>query len=101
MFDSMLATLEEDLRADFKTALAGLITTARTRLEGALADVAKERAKGLAEVAKQKEDLHCEIDALQKHAAQQQGHVEFNFGGYRFETSVQTLRRVPYTFFDA
>jgi hypothetical protein len=31
----------------------------------------------------------------------QQGHVELNIGGYRFETSVQTLRRVPHTFFDA
>jgi N-acetylneuraminic acid mutarotase len=27
--------------------------------------------------------------------------VELNIGGYRFETSVQALRRVPHTFFDA
>jgi hypothetical protein len=101
MFDSMLAALEEELRADFNTALAGLVATARTRLEGAVAEVAKERAKGLAEVAKQKTDLQREVQAMQTHAAQQEGRVELNIGGYRFETSVQTLRRVPHTFFDA
>jgi hypothetical protein len=31
----------------------------------------------------------------------QEGHVELNIGGYHFQTSVQTLRRVPHTFFDA
>jgi hypothetical protein len=38
---------------------------------------------------------------MQAHRAQQEGRVELRIGGYRFETSVQTLRRVPHTFFDA
>jgi hypothetical protein len=35
------------------------------------------------------------------HQDEQQGHVELNIGGYRFQTSVQMLRRLPHTFFDA
>jgi hypothetical protein len=35
------------------------------------------------------------------HKEAQEGHVVLNIGGYRFETSVQALRRVPHTFFDA
>jgi hypothetical protein len=101
MFDSMLITLEQELRADFHKALAGLLATARTRLEGALAEVARERAQGLAEVATQRAELRCEIEAMQTHAEQQQGRVELNIGGHRFQTSVQTLRRLPHTFFDA
>jgi hypothetical protein len=38
---------------------------------------------------------------MHTHAEKQQGRVELNIGGYRFETSVQSLRRVPHTFFDA
>jgi hypothetical protein len=38
---------------------------------------------------------------MHTHQESQQGRVELNIGGYRFETSVQTLRRVPHTFFDA
>jgi hypothetical protein len=101
MFDPLLAALEQELRADFHKALAGLLATARTRLEGALVEVAKERAHGLAEVATQKADLRREIEAMQTHAEQQQGRIELNIGGHRFETSVETLRRVPHTFFDA
>jgi hypothetical protein len=101
MIEPLLVALEQELRADFHKALAGLIATARTRLEGALTEVARERAKGLAEVATQKAELRREIEAMQTHAEQQQGRVELNIGGYRFETSVQTLRRLPHTFFDA
>jgi hypothetical protein len=101
LFDPLLAALEQELRADFHKALAGLLATARTRLEGALAEVAQERAQGLAEVASQKAELCREIEAMQTHAEQQQGRVELNIGGHRFETSVHTLRRLPHTFFDA
>jgi N-acetylneuraminic acid mutarotase len=38
---------------------------------------------------------------MHKHKEAQEGHVELNIGGYRFQTSVQALRRVPHTFFDA
>jgi hypothetical protein len=100
-FDPLLVALEQELRADFHKALAGLLATVRTRLEGALAEVAKERAQGLADVATQKAELRREIEVMQTHAEQQQGRVELNIGGHRFETSVQTLWRLPHTFFDA
>jgi hypothetical protein len=45
--------------------------------------------------------LHHEVAAIRRHKESQEGHVELNIGGYRFQTSVQTLRRVPHTFFDA
>jgi hypothetical protein len=38
---------------------------------------------------------------MHKHKEAQEGRVELNIGGHRFETSVQTLRRVSHTFFDA
>jgi N-acetylneuraminic acid mutarotase len=38
---------------------------------------------------------------MQMHKEQQQGRVELNIGGQRFQTSIQTLRRLPHTFFDA
>jgi hypothetical protein len=38
---------------------------------------------------------------MHKHKEAQEGSVELDIGGYHFETSVQTLRRVPHTFFDA
>jgi hypothetical protein len=108
MFDSLLRNLERDLRASSDAALA----SARTQLEGGLADLARERAKGLAQideerakgladVAKEKSDLHREIGAMQKQQEAQQGRVMLDIGGYRYTTSVQTLRRLPGTFFDA
>jgi hypothetical protein len=101
LFDPLLAALEQELRTDFHKALAGLLAAARTRLEDALAEVAMERAQGLAEVATKKTELRREIEAMQTHVEQQQGRVELNIGGRRFQTSVQTLRRLPHTFFDA
>jgi hypothetical protein len=88
------------------------LASARTQLEGGLADLARERAKGLAEVnyerakgladaAKEKADLHREIAAMQKQREAQQGRIVLDIGGYRYTTSVQTLRRLPGTFFDA
>jgi hypothetical protein len=112
MFDALLSQLETDLRAALGTCVAGLVATARTRLEGAHAHIAKERAQGLTEVAAERAkalaevdarraDLGREVAAMHTHQEAQQGRVELNIGGYRFETSVQTLRRVPHTFFDA
>jgi hypothetical protein len=108
LFDALLHKLEGDLRASCDAALA----TARTQLEGGLADLAREhakglaevneeRAKGLADVAKEKDDLHREIAAMQKQQEAQQGRVVLDVGGYRYTTSVQTLRYLPGTFFDA
>jgi hypothetical protein len=109
---SMLDALETELRATLDTTVTTFVATARTRLEGAVAEVAKERAKGLAEIAEERaaaiavvdarrEELAREVEAMHKHKETQEGRVELNIGGYRFETSVQALRRVPHTFFDA
>jgi hypothetical protein len=38
---------------------------------------------------------------MHKHKEAKEGRVDLNIGGYQFQTSVQTLRRVPHTFFDA
>jgi hypothetical protein len=95
--DETLAALEEGLRADFDKTVRGFMVTARLKLEGALADVDQERAV----VAKERGDLHREIEAMHKHTEAHKGHIELDIGGYRFETSVQTLRRIPHTFFDA
>jgi hypothetical protein len=86
MLDMLLATLEERLRADFQTAITKLIATARTQLEAALAEVARERADGVAIIATQKAELHREIEAMQLHQEKHEGRVELNIGGYRFET---------------
>jgi hypothetical protein len=66
-----------------------------------VAEVAEERAKGIAEVDARRAELHLEVATMHKHKEAQEGHVELNIGGFHFETSVQTLRRVPHTFFDA
>ena len=115
MFDLLLGALEKELHVALSTAVTGLVAAARTRLKGAvaeeranvLAEVAEERANGLAEVAKglaevtaKRGELHCEVEAMHKHKEAQEGRIVLNIGGYRFETSVQTLRRVPHTFFD-
>jgi hypothetical protein len=112
MFDALLSQLEMDLRTALGNCVTGLVTTARERLQDALADVEKERAEGLAEVAEERAKALAEIDtrraelgreikAMHMHKEAQEGRVVLNIGGYRFETSVQTLRRVPHTFFDA
>jgi hypothetical protein len=63
--------------------------------------VAEERAKGLAEVDARRAELHHVVAVMQMHHGAHAGHVELNISGFRFETSVQTLPRVPHTFFDA
>jgi hypothetical protein len=101
LYDLLLSKLEKDLRASLDTCVTGMVATAKTQLATALAEVAKERSKGLADVARERAELHREIEAMQMHKETQEGRVELNIGGRRFETSVQTLRRVPHTFFDA
>jgi hypothetical protein len=78
----------------------GIIELAEQRTKG-LAEVAKEHAKGLAKVDVRRPELHREVTAMQMHQAAHEGRVELNIGGFHFETSVQTLRRMPHTFFDA
>ena len=111
--------MRREMRPLLETAMEGMITKARDVLEEAvqqraqgLAEVAEERAKGLSELAEGRAkglaevderwaELHHEVAAMHKHKEAQEGRVELNVGGYRFQTSVQTLRRVPHTFFDA
>jgi hypothetical protein len=81
LFDSVLAELGGELRADFNTALKGLLATARTRLEGALAEFAKELIKGLVEVTTQKAELSREIKYMHTHKEMQEGLVVLNIGG--------------------
>jgi hypothetical protein len=117
--EEILAAMRREMRPLLETAMEGVLTKARSVLEEVeqqrikgfadanaerargLAEVAEERAKGLAEVDLIKAELHQEIVTMQTHQEQQQGRVELNIGGYRYQTSVQTLRRVPHTFFDA
>jgi hypothetical protein len=114
MFDcnSILVVLDMELRTALNTAVTGLVATAWTRLEGAMAEVNKESAKALAKVAEERaaalaevdarrRELSSEVEAMHKHREAQEGRVVLNIGGYHFETLVQALRRVPHTFFDA
>jgi N-acetylneuraminic acid mutarotase len=117
--EATLEAMRREMRPLLETAMEGVLTKVRGVLEEAeqqrtqgLAEVAEERVKGLAEVAEERDkglaevnarraELHREIAAMQMHQAAHEGRVELNIGGFRFETSVQTLRRVPHTFFDA
>jgi N-acetylneuraminic acid mutarotase len=117
--EATLEAMRREMRPLLETAMEGVLTKVRGVLEEAeqqrtqgLAEVAEERAKGLAEVAEERDkglaevdarraELHREVAAMQMHQAAHEGRVELNIGGFRFETSVQTLRRVPHTFFDA
>jgi hypothetical protein len=117
--DETLGVMRREMRPLLETAMEGVLTKARGVLEEAeqqrfqsLVEVAEERAKGLAEVAQERDkglaevdvrraELHREVAAMQMRQAAHEGRVKLNIGGFRFETSVQTLRRVPHTFFDA
>jgi hypothetical protein len=117
--EETLVVMRREMRPLLQTAMEGMLTTARGVLEEAehqraegLANVAEERAKGRVEIAKERANglaevdvrwavLHREVTTMQTHKEAQEGRVELNIGGCRFETSVQTLRSVPQTFFDA
>jgi hypothetical protein len=101
IFDALLRNLEADLRFDLEQTVTGFTATARTHLEGALAEVAKERTNGLADIAKERDGLYREIATMRIHNAAQKSRVVLDIGGARYTTSVQTLRRLPNTFFDA
>jgi hypothetical protein len=101
MFDAMLSQLETDLRVALGSCVTGLVKTARARLEGAHADLAKVRAKGLAEVVEEREkalvevdarraELGREVEAMHMHREAQQGRVELNIGGYRYEGALSS-----------
>jgi hypothetical protein len=117
--EETLEAMQCEIQPLLETAMEGVLTRARSVLEDAKqqrtqdiaevneqrtkghAEVAEERAKGLAEVDARRAELRREVTAMQMHQASHEGRVELNISGYRFETSVQTLRRVPHNFFDA
>jgi hypothetical protein len=117
--EAMLEAMRCEMRPLLETAMESVLTKVRGVLEeaeqqrlNALVEVAEERAKGLNEVADERDkglaevdmrraELHREVATMQMHQAAHEGRVELNIGGFRFETSVQTLRRIPHTFFDA
>jgi hypothetical protein len=117
--EEAVEAMRREMRPLLETAMEGVLTKVRGVLEEAeqqrtqgLAEVAEVRAKGLAEVIEERDkglaevdarraELQREIAAMQTQQAVHEGRVELNIGGFRFETSVQTLRRVPHTFFDA
>jgi hypothetical protein len=65
------------------------------------AKVEDQRIDMLAKVASERAELHRKDTANKKWKEAQEGRVLLNVGGFHFETSVQTLRRIPGTFFDA
>jgi hypothetical protein len=117
--EQTLEVMRREMRPLLETAMEGVLTKVRGVPEEAeqqrdlllvkaaedhakeLAEVAEKRDKGLAEVDARRAELHREVAAMQIHQTALEGRVELNIGGFRFETSVQTLRRIPYTFFDA
>jgi hypothetical protein len=117
--EETLVAMRREMRPLLETVMEGVLTKVRSVLEEAekqraqglvkvaeelakgLAEVDEERDKGLAEVDARRAELHREVTTMQMHQAAHEGRVELNIGGFRFVTSVQTLRRVPHTFFDA
>jgi hypothetical protein len=66
------------------------------------ADIVKERAdivKERADIDQERADLRDDIESMRSYKEKLQGHVRLNIGGYHYDTSVQTLRRLPATFF--
>jgi hypothetical protein len=106
--DETIASMRRVIGPLLDEAMESVLTQARGMLDDVeqqrakgLAEVAKKRASGLAAVDARRAELAREVLAMQRHTEAQEGRVELNIGGCHFETSVQTLRRVPHTFFDA
>jgi hypothetical protein len=107
--DSMLDALETELRTALNTFVTGLLATARTRLEGAVAEVAEERAIWLAEVSEERTkavaevdarlvELGREVEAMHKHKEAQEGRVELNIGGWRYQFGAGAAVRTAHLF---
>jgi hypothetical protein len=111
MLELMMSQLETDLRTALGSCVTVLLASVRSQLEDAIKEIERVRAEGLAVVVEQRakavayvgakrDDLQQEIESMHEHQEAQEGHIELNVGGHRFETSVQTLRRVPGSYFD-
>ena len=93
--------LESELYTYMEAAVDGMMVKARAKLKLIEQEAEEYNAKELAELAKSRGALDREIAAMQRHEEQHKGRVELDVGGVRYVTSVETLRRVPWTFFDA
>jgi hypothetical protein len=100
VMEGVLAKVRGVLEVAVEQRIRGLAEIAEERAKG-LAEVAEESDKSLAEVDARRAELLREVTAMQMHQAAHESRVELNIGGFHFETSVQRLRRVPHTFFDA
>jgi hypothetical protein len=69
------------------------VSVEQERVRG-IAEVEERRAEVLAEVASERAALQREIKAVHTHTDAQTGRVVLNVGDHKFETSVQTLRRL-------
>jgi hypothetical protein len=85
----LVDALEKELRTTQRTVW--------TTIEGMLVHLREKEAK----VAMKEDILRLEILSMQTHAEKTEGLVVLNVGGHRYDTSVQTLRRLPDTFFTA
>jgi hypothetical protein len=106
--EETIAAMRRVMRPLPEMAMESVLTKARDVLEEVeqkcvkrLAEVEQERTKGLADIDARRAELEREVLTMHKHKEAQEARVELNIGGYRFQTSVQALRRVPHTFFDA
>jgi hypothetical protein len=117
--DEKIAAMRNEMRPLMETAMAGVLENASGMLTGvdrekvqlaaeldeeraaANTDIAAERTENLAEVQAKKDKLSREVAAMKTHTEVTEGDVELNIGGQHFQTTVQVLRRVPHTFFDA
>ena len=99
--DKLMDDLESELYTYMEAAVDGMMVKARAKLKLIEQEAEEYNAKELAELAKSRGALDREIAAMQRHEEQHKGRVELDVGGVRYVTSVETLRRVPWTFFDA
>jgi hypothetical protein len=100
LMQDVLSKTRDVLNAAEEKHIRDLALVAEERVKG-LAEVARERARGLVEVVARRAEFRSEAEVMHKHKEAQEGRIELNIGGYRFHTSVQALRLLPHTFFDA
>jgi hypothetical protein len=116
--EERIGVCRREIQPVLETLVEGVLSTVRCALEATeqrlaegradsfqtsaivRAEVEAELAAGFAEVKVNRDRLDREKASMRMHQEAQEGHVELNVGGYRFETSVQTLRRIPGTYFD-
>ena len=82
--EALLDDLRTELLALMTTAVDGLVARARTKLELVEKEAEELKAKGLAEVAAQREALGREVAVMQRHQEQSEGRVELDVGGVRY-----------------